>query len=490
MKVFLNDILQDAAVKQVVGTTVLPVDRLVFDSRSIRQGDVFFAVRGTITDGHDFISDALSMGAIAVVCEKLPETVATSCTWVVVENSAYSLAKAASAFYGHPSKKLVLTGVTGTNGKTTIATLLHQLFSQAGYPSGLISTICNKIGHKELPSTHTTPDPVRLNALLAQMAEAGCSHVFMEVSSHAMAQKRTFGLHFAGGIFTNLTHDHLDYHETFAAYRDAKKLFFDLLGSDSFALVNSDDRNGRIMTQNSHARVNTYSLNGTATFKAKILENNFEGLILNLDGDEVYTRLIGRFNAYNLLAIYGAALLLGLDREIVLKGISLLQSAEGRFDQVRSASGITVIIDYAHTPDALQNVLKTIGAIRTHNEKLITVVGAGGNRDKTKRPEMAQVAVENSNLLILTSDNPRNEDPMAIIDDMRRGIPGEHFRKYIVIADRHEAIKTAVLMAKSGDIILIAGKGHEKYQEIKGIKYPFDDKEVVIQLFSSLQNTL
>lgn len=487
MQARLNDILQDAAVKQIIGPTNLSVERLVFDSRIVRQGDVFFAIRGTTSDGHQYIANALAQGAIAIVCEHLPEFADSQCTWILVENSAYSLAKAAAAFYGHPSRKLKLTGVTGTNGKTTIATLLHQLFDQAGYPSGLISTICNKIGRKIIPSTHTTPDPVSLNALLSEMVEAGCSHVFMEVSSHAMTQMRTFGLQFAGAIFTNLTHDHLDYHGTFSAYRDAKKLFFDLLGSESFALVNADDKNGLYMVQNTHARVSTYSLNGTATFKAKILENNFEGLILNLDGNEVYTQLIGRFNAYNLTAIYGAALLLGMERETVLRGLSLLQSAEGRFDQLRSTNGITAIVDYAHTPDALLNVLKTIGTIRTHNEQLITVAGAGGNRDKTKRPEMARVAVENSNLLILTSDNPRNEDPMAIIDDMRKGIPGEHFKKYIVIADRREAIKTAVMMAKPGDIILIAGKGHEKYQEIKGVKFPFDDKEEVIQLFNHLQ---
>ncbi len=489
METLLKNIIQDCAVSKLIGPDDIRVGQLVFDSRRVQPGDVFFAVKGSASDGHDFIKNAIEKGASAIVCEHIPANTETaSCSWVIVENTAYSLAKASSAYFGHPSQQLRLTGVTGTNGKTTIATLLHQLFQRAGYPSGLLSTICNKIGQKELPATHTTPDPVSINALLAAMVEAGCSHAFMEVSSHAMVQMRTFGLRFAGGIFTNLSHDHLDYHGSFAAYRDAKKLFFDLLGNDAFALVNADDRNGSFMTQNTKARLNTYSLTGSATFKAKILESSFEGLLINLDGNEVYTSLIGRFNTYNLLAIYGSALLLGMDRESVLKGISLLQSAEGRFDQVRSANGINAIIDYAHTPDALLNVLKTIDSIRTHNEKLITVAGAGGNRDKSKRPEMARVAVENSNLLILTSDNPRNEDPTAILNDMRKGIPGECFKKYMVIADRREAIKTAVMMAKPGDIILIAGKGHEKYQEINGLRYPFDDKQEIMQLFNTIQN--
>lgn len=485
MKAKLQTILHDCPLIQTIGPLDIEVSGLTFDSRKVSKGDVFFAIKGTSTDGHQYINQAIAAGATAIVCETLPETVHEQTTWVVAEHAAYCLAQAASAFYGHPSRKLKLTGVTGTNGKTTIATLLHQLFNEAGYPSGLFSTICNKIGNNVSPATHTTPDPVQLNALLAEMVGAGCAYAFMEVSSHAMSQMRTFGLRFAGGIFTNLTHDHLDYHGSFAAYRDAKKRFFDLLPADAFALVNADDKNGMFMTQNTRATIKTYSQLSMADFKAVVLENSFDGLLLRMNGQEVFSQLIGRFNVSNLLAIYGAAILLGMNEEEVLKGLSRLRSAEGRFDWMRSADGITAIVDYAHTPDALLNVLKTIDTIRTHNEQLITVAGAGGNRDKTKRPEMARVAAAMSNLLILTSDNPRDEAPDDILEDMRKGIPGEHFRKYLVISDRRQAIKTAVSMAKPGDIILIAGKGHEKYQEIKGIKYPFDDKAEVMQLFQT-----
>lgn len=482
----LSTLLKNCPVKQVIGDFDLSVEALAFDSRKAKRRSAFFALSGTQADGHQFINQAIEQGAVAIVCEKLPENPDENITWVLAESSAYCLAFAASAFYGHPSQKIKLVGVTGTNGKTTIATLLHSLFSAAGYPSGLISTIRYLAGTRELPATHTTPDPITNNMLLAEMVDRGCSHAFMEVSSHAMAQMRTFGLQFTGGIFTNLTHDHLDYHGSFAAYRDAKKLFFDLLPKDAFALVNKDDRNGSFMVQNTRARVYGYGLSSDADFKARVLENQFEGLLLNIMGKEVMSRLIGRFNAYNLLAIYSTAILLGLTEEEALKGLSNLESASGRFEYVRSASGLTGIVDYAHTPDALENVLSTINEIRTHNEKLITIAGAGGNRDKTKRPEMARIACALSDVVILTSDNPRWEDPNEILKEMRAGVPGEHYKKTIVIPDRREAIQAAINMAAKGDIILLAGKGHENYQEIMGVKYHFDDKE---ELFGRLLNT-
>ncbi len=487
MKKNLSDIIQSCRVLSIIGNPDRMLQGLTFNSKEAGRDIAFFAITGSNSDGHDYIQQAIEAGTNVIFCERLPDVIDSDSTYVVVENTSFSLAMAAAAFYDNPSHKIILTGVTGTNGKTTIATLLHQLFEDAGFPSGLLSTICNKIGNKIVPSTHTTPDPLRLNALLNEMVEAGCSHAFMEVSSHAMAQMRTFGLKFKVGIFTNLTHDHLDYHGTFAAYRDAKKLFFDLLPKDAFALVNMDDKNGLFMTQNTKATIKTFSISNIADFHARIIENQFEGLLLKIGGQEVFTKLIGRFNASNLLAIYGAAELLGMEQQDILIGISRLQSAEGRFEWIKSSDGIIAIVDYAHTPDALQNVLKTIDAIRTHNEQLITVAGAGGNRDKTKRPEMARIAAEWSNTLILTSDNPRNEDPQEILEDMRKGIPGQHYKKHLVIADRKEAIKTAIMLAKPGDIILVAGKGHEKYQEIKGVKYPFDDKAELIQLFGSLQ---
>jgi UDP-N-acetylmuramoyl-L-alanyl-D-glutamate--2,6-diaminopimelate ligase len=489
MKKNLNDIIQSCKVISIVGNPDRILQGLAFNSHEAGEGVAFFAIVGSNSDGHNYIQHAIEAGTKTVFCEKIPTSIDSDCTYILVENTSFSLAMAAAAFYDHPSNKIILTGVTGTNGKTTVATLLHQLFEDAGFPSGLISTICNKVGHKAVPSTHTTPDPVHINALLSEMVEAGCSHAFMEVSSHAMTQMRTFGLKFKVGIFTNLTHDHLDYHGTFASYRDAKKLFFDLLPKDAYALVNIDDKNGIFMTQNTLAKIKTFSISNIADFHARIIENQFEGLLLKIAGQEVFTKLIGRFNASNLLAIYGAAELLGMERQEILIGISRLQSAEGRFEWVKSSEGIIGIVDYAHTPDALQNVLKTIDAIRTHNEQLITVAGAGGNRDKTKRPEMARIAAEFSNTLILTSDNPRNEDPLEILEDMRKGISGLHYKKHLVIADRKEAIKTAFMLAKPGDIILVAGKGHEKYQEIKGVKYPFDDRAELIQLFDSLQQT-
>ncbi|HMM10522.1 MAG TPA: UDP-N-acetylmuramoyl-L-alanyl-D-glutamate--2,6-diaminopimelate ligase [Bacteroidales bacterium] len=481
----LSALLTNCPVKQLIGNADISIETLVFDSRQAQSGSVFFALSGTQSDGHDFIGKALQQGSVAVVCERMPEHPADGITWVQVESSAYCLAQAASAFYDHPSRKLKLVGVTGTNGKTTIATLLYALFSQAGFPSGLISTIQYLVDKKAYPATHTTPDPLTINKMLAEMVDLGCSHAFMEVSSHAMAQMRTFGLHFSGGIFTNLTHDHLDYHGSFAAYRDAKKLFFDLLPQEAFALVNTDDRNGRYMTQNTRAQIFSYAIRSDADFKARVLENQFEGLLLNIMGKEVMTRLIGRFNAYNLLAIYGAARLLGMPEEEALTGISKLQSASGRFEYVRSGAGITGIVDYAHTPDALENVLSTINEIRTHNEKLITIVGAGGNRDRTKRPEMARISCMLSDVVILTSDNPRWEDPNEILNEMRAGVPAEHYKKTIVIPDRREAIQAAVNVAAKGDIILLAGKGHEDYQEIQGKKFHFDDKE---ELFGRLLN--
>ncbi|MBK9291354.1 MAG: UDP-N-acetylmuramoyl-L-alanyl-D-glutamate--2,6-diaminopimelate ligase [Bacteroidetes bacterium] len=482
----LSELLHECPVKQVIGNPKAEVAALVFDSRKVESGTVFFALSGTQTDGHQFIEQAIRQGAVAVVCERLPAKPDENITWIEAESSAYCLAFAASAFYGHPSRQLKLVGVTGTNGKTTVATLLHSLFTQAGYPSGLISTIRYLVDHRIYPASHTTPDPLTINMLLAEMVNSGCSHAFMEVSSHAMAQMRTFGLHFSGGIFTNLTHDHLDYHGSFAAYRDAKKLFFDLLPGEAFALVNLDDRNGRFMTQNTRARIFSYALKSDADFRARVLENQFEGLLLHIDGREVMTRLIGRFNAYNLLAIYAAARLLGMPEEEALTGLSRLESASGRFEFIKSPRGIIGIVDYAHTPDALENVLTTINEIRTRNEKVITIAGAGGNRDKAKRPEMARIACMLSDVVILTSDNPRWEDPQAILNDMRAGVPGEHYRKTVVIPDRREAIQAAVNMAAKGDIILLAGKGHENYQEIAGERHHFDDKE---ELFGRLLNT-
>jgi UDP-N-acetylmuramoyl-L-alanyl-D-glutamate--2,6-diaminopimelate ligase len=451
--------------------------QICFDSRKCSFGDVFFAIKGTKTDGHEFIDQVVQQGVVAVICEKMPKEQHIGVTYVKVENAAYSLAIAAANFYNNPSQNLKLVGVTGTNGKTTIASLLYELFTGLGFACGLFSTIENKINGTTLPATHTTPDPLQINALLSKMVDQGCQYAFMEVSSHAVAQFRIAGLKFAGGIFTNLTHDHLDYHRTFQAYRDAKKGFFDWLPSTAFALVNTDDKNGYFMVQNTRAAIYTYALTKAADYRAKILENSFEGLLLLVDGAELSTHLVGKFNAYNLLAIYASSLLLGMEKAEVLTGISKLHSATGRFDLIYHVSGITGIVDYAHTPDALDNVLKTINAIRTHNEMLITVVGAGGDRDKTKRPEMARLAAAASNKLILTSDNPRTEDPEAIIQDMRHGISAEHFNRVLAVSNRREAIRTAVALAQKGDIILLAGKGHETYQEISGVKHPFDDKK-------------
>lgn len=481
----LKDILENAGVLEVLGSVDIEIHSLKFDSRMVERGCLYFAVKGTASDGHQFIPDAVRSGAVAVVCEKIPENPQGNVAFILVNDSSYAKAIIASNFYGNPSSLLNLVGVTGTNGKTTTVTLLHQLFQKPGTKAGLISTIQNKIQDRNLATTHTTPDPIQLNELLAQMVEEGCTHCFMEVSSHALVQHRVAGLTFRGGIFTNLTHDHLDYHKTFDAYLKAKKTFFDDLPGSAFALINKDDRNGRRMVQNTNATVSTYSMQSMADFRCRILENQFQGLHLSMDGTDCWFRLIGSFNAYNLLAVYSTAVLLGEERQNVLTLLSLCEPVDGRFNYIRTPNAITAIVDYAHTPDALQNVLGTIQSIRTHKEKIITVVGAGGNRDAAKRPVMAKIACNLSDRVILTSDNPRFEEPEAILDDMKKGIEPQFTNKVLVIVNRKEAIKTACALAKPGDIILVAGKGHETYQEIKGVKYPFDDKMVLKEVLEA-----
>ena len=475
----LKDILTNCNLLEIVGEKDVDVVDITFDSRKVSQGTLFFAVKGTQVDGHDYIDGAIEKGASVIVCEKLPRKKAENVTYVKVDNSAYVLGVGASNFFGNPSEKLKLVGVTGTNGKTTIATLLYRLFTEAGYNCGLLSTIENIINREVIPSTHTTPDPIELNTLLQQMVDKECEYVFMEVSSHSVAQDRIAGLHFAGGIFTNLTHDHLDYHKTMANYRNAKKKFFDGLPQSAFALTNLDDKNGAFMLQNTQARKLSYALKHDADFKGVIMESHFDGMLLKVNGTEMFTQLVGGFNASNLLAIYGAATALGFNKDELLVEISKLRGANGRFDMVHSEQGIVGIVDYAHTPDALENVLVTINEVRCHKETLITVVGCGGNRDTTKRPEMAAVAVKLSDRVILTSDNPRNEDPDEIIRQMKAGVADEDRGKVLSITNRREAIRTAVALAKRGDIILLAGKGHENYQEINGVKNHFDDKEVL-----------
>ncbi len=475
----LKDILTNCNLLEIVGEKDVDVADITFDSRKVSQGTLFFAVKGTQVDGHDYIDGAIEKGASVIVCEKLPRKKAENVTYVKVDNSAYVLGVGASNFFGNPSEKLKLVGVTGTNGKTTIATLLYRLFTEAGYSCGLLSTIENIVNREVVPSTHTTPDPIELNTLLQQMVDKGCEFAFMEVSSHSVAQDRIAGLHFAGGIFTNLTHDHLDYHKTMANYRNAKKKFFDGLPQSAFALTNLDDKNGAFMLQNTQARKLSYALKHDADFKGVIMESHFAGMLLKVNGTEMFTQLVGGFNASNLLAIYGAATALGFDKDELLVEISKLRGANGRFDMVHSEQGIVGIVDYAHTPDALENVLVTINEVRCHKETLITVVGCGGNRDTTKRPEMAAVAVKLSDRVILTSDNPRNEDPDEIIRQMKAGVAEEDRGKVLSITNRREAIRTAVALAKRGDIILLAGKGHENYQEINGVKNHFDDKEVL-----------
>lgn len=484
----LSDLLYRVAIRQVSGTTDLEVSDLQVDSRRISPGAVFVAVKGGATDGHQFIDKAIENGAKAVVLEQMPAHAIPGIVYVQVGNSAAAAGYMADNFFGHPSEKMKVVGVTGTNGKTTIATLLYKLFSALGHKCGLLSTVDNHIGDRVLPATHTTPDAISLNRLLKEMADEKCTHVFMEVSSHAVHQHRITGLRFAGGLFSNITHDHLDYHKTFDEYIRVKKAFFDSLPSTAFAISNADDKRGEVMLQNTQAKKYYYSLKTMADYKGKILENTLAGLVMNINDQEVHFRLIGEFNAYNLLAVFGAALTMGEEKQEVLRCLSVLTGAEGRFDYLVSArEKVIVIVDYAHTPDALLNVLATIRKLKKGFESVITVVGCGGDRDITKRPLMAQAACEHSDRVIFTSDNPRSEDPAMIIKEMEEGLPVAYKRKYISITDRREAIKTAISLAKPEDIVLVAGKGHEKYQEIKGVKHHFDDKEVVKEMFDELE---
>lgn len=481
----LKDLLYTLKLDSIKGSTDVAVQAVEIDSRKIAPDGLFVALRGTLTDGHHYIESAVEAGAVAVVCEEIPARIQTGTTYVKVQDANEALAIIADHFYNQPSKKIKLVGVTGTNGKTTIASLLYEMFTNLGYQVGLLSTVKIKIGDLTLPATHTTPDSLTINRYLDQMVAVGCAYCFMEVSSHGIDQKRTFGLAFAGGVFTNLSHDHLDYHNSFASYRDVKKQFFDHLPKSAFALVNKDDKNGRIMLQNTVAKSRTYALKSMADYRAQVLENQFSGMLLKMGVQEVWVRLIGEFNAYNLLAVYAVAKELGVSDEVVLVGISKLQSVEGRFQYVESKEGVVAIVDYAHTPDALKNVIETINAIRTGNEKLITVIGCGGNRDKTKRPIMAGLAAALSNRVILTSDNPRFEDPYAILQDMEVGIEPQYVMRSLVIEDRKQAIKAACMEAQRGDIILIAGKGHESYQEIEGVRTDFNDLEIVKQFLET-----
>ncbi|MBQ0117442.1 MAG: UDP-N-acetylmuramoyl-L-alanyl-D-glutamate--2,6-diaminopimelate ligase [Flavobacterium sp.] len=481
----LKDILYKVDIESTVGSTNIALNAIAFDSRVVTAGTVFVAYKGTVTDGHQYIDKAISLGAVAIVCEVLPAQLTEGITYIQVKNASLALAFISANFYGDPSAQLKLVGVTGTNGKTTIASLLYQLFKKAGYKVGLISTVKIMVDETTYPTTHTTPDSIAINKYMAQMVDTGCEFCFMEVSSIGIHQNRTAALHFEGGIFTNLSHDHLDYHPTFAEYRDVKKSFFDHLPKSAFAITNVDDKNGNIMLQNTGAKKITYALKSVADFKAQILENNLNGLLLRINTTEVYTHLIGSFNAYNLLAIYATALQLGLENQEVLRIISELQSVAGRFQYIISDQKITAIVDYAHTPDALENVLSTIEDIRTRNEKIITVVGCGGDRDKTKRPEMAEIAASKSDLAIFTSDNPRSEDPQVILNEMEAGVAPQHYNKTLSVLDRFQAIKTACQMAQPNDIILIAGKGHETYQEINGVRHDFDDLKIITELLSN-----
>ncbi|MBN2173238.1 MAG: UDP-N-acetylmuramoyl-L-alanyl-D-glutamate--2,6-diaminopimelate ligase [Bacteroidales bacterium] len=484
----LSEITEGIKILKTTGPLDVKISAVEFDSRQVAPDCIFVAVKGSQVDGHIFIDKAIEMGATVIVCNTLPKNLKTKITYLQVEDTSIVLGKMASNFFDNPSGRLILVGVTGTNGKTTIANLLYGLFRKLGYKAGVLSTIENKIEEQVIGATHTTPDPVQMNNLMGRMVESGCTHCFIESSSHAIHQNRIAGLHFDGGIFTNITHDHLDYHKTFDEYIKAKKKFFDELPSDAFALTNVDDRNGLVMIQNTKALKKTYSLKSISDFKARIIENQFEGLQLSIDGKELWCKLVGEFNAYNLLAVYGAAVLLGEDPDRVLTTLSALEVVEGRFDYFISPNKIVGIVDYAHTPDALENVLKTINAIRTRNEKLITIVGAGGDRDPQKRKLMGGIAGRMSDKVIITSDNPRSEDPDAIIDQIYHGLDPEHKARAICITRRRDAIKTASLLAEPGDIILLAGKGHENYQEIKGVKYPFNDK-VILQEFLMIKPT-
>lgn len=481
----LSDILYKTRLDEIVGSTNVAISSVTFDSRQVKKDSLFIATRGTAVDGHHFIDKAIESGAAAIVCEELPNAQKENITYVKVLNSSEALGYIACNYYDNPSEKLKLVGITGTNGKTTTVTLLFNLFRGLGYNVGLLSTVENKINSTVIPSTHTTPDALKLNELLAMMVEQGCQYAFMEVSSHAIVQHRIAGIHFAGAAFSNITHDHLDYHKTFDEYIRAKKLFFDNLQDDAFALTNKDDRNGMVMLQNTKAKKYSYGLKSVADFKCRVIENHLNGLLLSIDNQEVWVRLIGSFNAYNVLVVYAISQLLKQDKTQVLTTLSNLNSVEGRFQYIKSKNGIVAIVDYAHTPDALKNVLETIKDIRTGNEQVITLAGCGGDRDAAKRPVMAQIACEYSDKVILTSDNPRSENPEEILNQMQAGINPADAKKTLRISDRKEAIRTAVAFAKEGDIILIAGKGHEKYQEINGIKHPFDDFEIVKELFNN-----
>ena len=481
----LNELLKNVESLNIIGDVNVEITGVNIDSRRIEKGHLFVAIPGTVTDGHKFIPKAIELGAAAVLCEIIPEEETAGVTYIKVASTEDAVGKVATLFYGDPSRKLKLVGVTGTNGKTTIATLLYNMFRKFGHKCGLLSTVCNYIEGEAIPADHTTPDPIELNRLLAQMVDAGCEYAFMECSSHAIAQKRIGGLKFAGGLFTNLTRDHLDYHKTFENYSDAKKAFFDGLDKDAFAITNADDKNGMIMVQNCKAQVKTYSTRTMADFKAKIIECHFEGMYLDINGKEVGVQFIGKFNVSNLLAVYGAAVMLGKKPEDILLILSTLKSVNGRLEPIHSPEGYTAIVDYAHTPDALENVLNAIHEVLNGNGKVITVCGAGGNRDKGKRPIMAQEAVKQSDKVIITSDNPRFEEPQDIINDMLAGLDQKQMKKVLSIVDRREAIRTACMLAEKGDVILIAGKGHEDYQEIKGVKHHFDDKEVVKEIFNS-----
>lgn len=482
----LKDILYKVSIEAVKGSTDIAINSIDFDSRKISLNDVFVAIRGSVSDGHSFIEKAVNQGATAIVCEEFPEKIINGVTYIQVKNTNEALAFLANNFYDNPSTKLRLVGITGTNGKTTVASLLYQLFKKAGYKVGLLSTVKVLVDNKEFKATHTTPDSLTINFYLNEMVNEGCEFCFMEVSSHGIDQKRTEALHFEGGVFTNLSHDHLDYHNSFAEYRDVKKAFFDGLPKTAFALTNVDDKNGNVMFQNTKARKLTYALKSYADYKAQILESQLTGLLLKVNDNEVWVKLIGNFNAYNMLAIYGVAIELGMDKLEALRLLSELESVAGRFQFIISKSKITAIVDYAHTPDALENVLRTISEIRTKNEQLITVVGCGGDRDKTKRPIMAEVASRLSDKAILTSDNPRTEIPELIIEDMEKGVEPQNFKKTVSIVDRKQAIKTACVMANENDIILIAGKGHENYQEINGVRHDFDDLKIVTELLTQL----
>lgn len=482
----LKDILYRVSIEAVHGATDVTISKIEFDSRKVESNTAFVAIKGTLSDGHDYIEKAITLGATVIVCEQFPETIVQGITYVQVNDTNEALAYLSANFYDNPSEKIKLVGVTGTNGKTTIASLLYQLFKKAGYKVGLLSTVKIMVDTKEFKATHTTPDSLTLNYYLDQMVKEGCEFCFMEVSSHGIHQKRTAALQFAGGIFTNLSHDHLDYHNTFAEYRDVKKSFFDYLPKSAFAISNSDDKNGVVMLQNTKAKKITYALKSYADYKAQILENQLSGLLLKINDNEVWVKLIGSFNAYNLLAIYAVAVELGIEQFEALRLLSELESVTGRFQFIVSDSKITAIVDYAHTPDALENVLQTIENIRTKNEQLIIVVGCGGDRDKTKRPVMANIASTLSDKAIFTSDNPRTENPESIIQEMEKGVEPQNFKKTISILDRKQAIKTACQLANPNDIILIAGKGHETYQEINGVKYDFDDLQIVTELLQQL----